>query len=156
MQNGVLDEIDIQIMQLLQGDARLGVVELTRMVNLTKTPLHKRIRKLQTAGYIRSYVTLLDREKIGQPVLVVMHVRLKTQTKELLEEFEATANQMSEVQFLLHVSGSWDFILHITAKTPQAYYIFLMERICALPNVAHVESSLVMKECKSYGPFRLE
>ncbi|MDB5141644.1 MAG: AsnC family transcriptional regulator [Mucilaginibacter sp.] len=155
MQNGQVDEIDLKIMQLLQENARLDVMEVVRRVHLTKTPVAKRIRKLQEAGYIRTYVALLDREKIGQPVLVVTHVKLEKQTTTQLDEFEAMAQIMPEVQFCLHVSGGWNFILHITAQTPQAYFTFLMEKLCSLTNVAHVESCFVMKECKSYAPFVL-
>jgi Lrp/AsnC family leucine-responsive transcriptional regulator len=75
--------------------------------------------------------------------------------KLLINEFEKVAGAMPEVAFLLHVSGGWDFILHIHARTPQDYYNFLMEQVCAMHNVAHVESSFVMKEYKSYGPFEL-
>ncbi|MDB5144543.1 MAG: AsnC family transcriptional regulator [Mucilaginibacter sp.] len=155
MLNGHPDEIDLKIMQLLQENARLDVMEVVRRVNLTKTPVTKRIRKLKEMGFIKSYVALLDREKIGQPVLVVTHVKLDKQTTAQLDAFEAMAKAMPEVQFCLHVSGGWNFILHITAATPQAYFHFIMEKITGMDNVAHVESCFVMKECKSYGSFVL-
>lgn len=155
MLNGTLDQFDQQILQLLQGNARMDVMEIVRRVNLTKTPVTKRIKKLQSAGLIKAYVALLDREKIGQPVLVITHVKLQKQTTALLNAFEALALEMPEVQFCLHVSGGWNFILHVTAATPQAYFNFVMEKITGLENVAHVESCFVMKECKSFGAFEL-
>ncbi|MDB5089722.1 MAG: AsnC family transcriptional regulator [Mucilaginibacter sp.] len=155
MINGQLDEIDLKILGLLQDNARMDIMEVVRRVNLTKTPVTKRIKKLRATGYIKSYVALLDREKIGQPVLVITHVKLDRQTTAQLDAFEAMAKDMPEVQFCLHVSGSWNFILHITAATPQAYFNFIMEKITGLDNVAHVESCFVMKECKSYGSFVL-
>jgi Lrp/AsnC family leucine-responsive transcriptional regulator len=155
MINGQLDEIDLKILGLLQDNARMDIMEVVRRVNLTKTPVTKRIKKLRATGYIKSYVALLDREKIGQPVLVITHVKLDKQTTAQLDTFEAMAKDMPEVQFCLHVSGGWNFILHITAPTPQAYFNFIMEKITGLDNVAHVESCFVMKECKSYGPFVL-
>jgi Lrp/AsnC family leucine-responsive transcriptional regulator len=155
MINGQLDEIDLKILGLLQDNARMDIMEVVRRVNLTKTPVTKRIKKLRATGYIKSYVALLDREKIGQPVLVVTHVKLDKQTTTQLDAFEAMAKDMPEVQFCLHVSGGWNFILHITAPTPQAYFNFIMEKITGLDNVAHVESCFVMKECKSYGSFVL-
>ena len=77
-----------------------------------------RIGRLREAGFIKKYAALLDREKIGQPVLTVTHVKLQKHTTALLNEFKALAKQLSEVQSCLHVSGSWNFILHITAPTP--------------------------------------
>lgn len=155
MLNGHLDEIDLKILGLLQENARMDVMEIVRRVNLTKTPVAKRIRKLKATGFIKTYVSLLDREKIGQPVLVVTHVKLEKQTTTLLNEFEAAMNEMPEVQFCLHVSGGWNFILHVTAATPQDYFHFIMEKITGMDNVAHVESCFVMRECKSFAPFIL-
>lgn len=155
MSNNQPDEIDLKILQLLQDNARMDIMEVVRRVNLTKTPVTKRIRKLKEMGFIKSYVALLDREKIGQPVLVVTHVKLDKQTTAQLNAFETMVKAMPEVQFCLHVSGGWNFILHITAQTPQDYFHFIMEKITGMDNVAHVESCFVMKECKSYGSFVL-
>ena len=155
MLNGHPDEIDLKILTLLQENARIDIMEVVRRVNLTKTPVTKRIRRLKETGFIKSYSALLDREKIGQPVLVITHVKLDKQTTTQLDTFEDLCNNLPEVQFCLHVSGEWNFILHITAATPQAYFQFIMEKITGLDNVAHVESCFVMKECKSYGAFVL-
>lgn len=155
MINNHLDEIDLKILHLLQGNARMDIMEMVRRVNLTKTPVAKRIQKLKESGHIKAYVALLDREKIGQAVLVITHVKLEKQTTTLLNEFEKAMEEMPEVQFCLHVSGGWNFILHITAATPQAYFTFIMEKVTGLDNVAHVESCFVMKECKSFAPFCL-
>ena len=155
MINGKPDDIDNKLMALLQQDASVDVVQLAKLVHRTPNPVHDRIRKLKEAGYIKGYIAILNRELIGQPVLVVVHVKLRHQTRELLCDYEQLIKAKPEVQFCLHVSGEWDFILHVTAATPQAYYVFLMEQICGQPNIEHVESSFVMKECKSYSPFNL-
>lgn len=155
MINGQLDETDIRILNHLQQDARIDVSKLSTLVYKSASPVAERIRKLQEAGYIKNYFAILDRSKIGKPVLVVTLVKLERQTKTLLNEFERTADTMDEVQFCLHLSGKWDFILHVTAETPQHYYDFLMGKLCDLPNVAHVESSFVLKEAKSFSPFKL-
>ena len=155
MLNGQPDDIDLKIMKLLQANARMEITQIVRQVNLTKNPVTKRIRKLRDLGFIKSYVALLDREKIGQPVLVITHVKLDKQTTSQLDAFEEMCKNLPQVQFCLHVSGEWNFILHITANTPQAYFQFIMEKITGQENVAHVESCFVMKECKSYGLFMI-
>ena len=155
MINGKPDEIDLKLLGILQEDAAMDLARLAKLVNRSPSPVHERLKRLRQEGYVKAQVALLDRALVGQPVLVIVHVKLKRQTQALLRDFEQIAVDMSEVQFCLHVSGGWDFILHVTAATPQDYYVFLMERICAQANVEHVESSFVMKECKSYGPLIL-
>ena len=40
----------------------------------------------------------------------------------------------------------------MTAETPEDYYAFLMDQIWTCP-MSHVESSFVLKERKTFGPF---
>ncbi|WP_448698156.1 Lrp/AsnC family transcriptional regulator [Mucilaginibacter sp. AW1-3] len=155
MINGKLDEIDTKILAHLQGNARMPNVALGKLVHLSSGPVQTRIDKLEEAGYIQGYHARVDRHLAGQPVLVVLHVRLKHQTKELLLDFEQFAMAIPQVQACLHVTGKWDFILQVTAASPQAYYVFVMDRICDRPNVAKVETSMVMKEAKCFGPLVL-
>lgn len=155
MNNGKLDEIDRNILNELQLDGRIDILELSSRVNLSRTPVSLRLEKMVKLGVIRGFVALLDREKVGQPVLVVTHVRLEKQTTLLLEEFEGIVCDMSEVQACLHVSGDWNFILLVSSVAPQAYFNFLMEKINSLPNVAHTDSAFVMKEAKSNGALKL-
>ena len=155
MSNGQLDETDIRILNLLQQDARMDASKISQLVHKTEYPTRQRLIKLRESGYIKQYIAILDRSKVGKPVLVITLVKLEKQTKTLLNDFKAMADSMDEVQFCLHLSGKWDFMLHVTAETPQNYYDFLMNTLCDLPNVAHVESSFVLEECKSFSPFKL-
>ena len=41
-----LDEKDIEVLKLLQDNARMTVKEIAEKVNLTSTPVHERIRRL--------------------------------------------------------------------------------------------------------------
>ncbi|MBL4677006.1 MAG: Lrp/AsnC family transcriptional regulator [Mucilaginibacter sp.] len=150
-----LDEIDLKILNHLQKDGRIDVAALSQKVNLSRTPVNRRIEIMQKQGFIKGFTVLLDREKVGRPVLIITHVKLEKQTTELLSEFESQVTKMPEVQFCMHVSGLWNFILHVSAVSPQAYFSFLMEKVNSLPNVAHTDSCFVMRECKTYGPLAL-
>ena len=156
MNGDKLDEIDLKILQYLQG-GRLSEAFNTigSKVGLSISPVTNRIEKLQETGYIKKYFAVLDREKIGQAVLVVLMVKLKEQNTERILEFERMVCNMPQVQSCLTVSGNWNFILQVTAETPQAYAIWLLEKVNIHPNVGNVESAFLMREGKNYGGFRL-
>jgi len=150
-----LDETDIKILQLLQDDARLELKQIADRVHKSTSPVHERIRKLKDMGYIKRYVAILDREKIGMPVLVIAQVTLSTHTKTALNNFVEQVNQLPEVQLCLHLSGAADFILHVSVPDTPAYYNFLMDKLCEMQYVVNVRTSFVLKECKIYSPFPL-
>ncbi|PYR31956.1 MAG: hypothetical protein DMF90_24600 [Acidobacteria bacterium] len=50
-----LDDIDIQILQRVQEDARIANVDLAAQVGLSPAPCLRRVRALERAGVIRSY-----------------------------------------------------------------------------------------------------
>lgn len=153
---GKLDDIDIKILHILQEDCSIDVARLAHMVNRTPNPIHERIKRLKEAGYIKRFTAILDRVLIDQPVLVVLMVKLKEQDTQHMLEFERIVCAMPEVQSCLLVSGIWNFILQVTAETPQAYSVWLMEKVNIHQNVGNVESAFLMRESKSYGAFRLE
>ena len=151
----ILDPTDIRILNCIQQDARISDRKLAELVFKAAPTVHDRLEKLETQGFIKGYVALLDRAKVGRPVLVVLMVRLKAQNTELLLEFEGLVREMPEVQSCLIVSGNWNFILQVTAATPQDYAIWLLEQINSQSNVGEVQSNFLLKESKNYGAFSL-
>lgn len=61
-----LDNIDLCILRALQDDARLTVKELALKVHRSPTPVFERLKRLETQGYIRRYVAIIDADKVGQ------------------------------------------------------------------------------------------
>jgi Lrp/AsnC family leucine-responsive transcriptional regulator len=155
MIDGQLDDTDKKILNVLQQDARLDVRGIAKAVNLTPTPIHRRIRLMEEAGYIKGYIPVLDRAMIGQPVLVTVMVKLESQTRRLLDDFEKAVIKLPQVQSCLLVTGNWNFLLQVSAATPQEYNNFLMDGICSMDNVKYTESLFTLKECKSFGAFVL-
>jgi len=156
MINGKLDEVDLKMLKHLQTDARINLGKLGGLVGLTSGPLTTRIEKLEKAGVIKKYMAILDREKAGLPVLVMLMIKLKQQNTVLLDEFERLVCVMPEVLSCHNMSGPWNFILHVAAKTPQHYAVWLLEKVNVHPNVSNVESLFLLKECKSNGDFSLK
>ena len=147
-----LDEFDVKIIEVLQQDARMDVTKIARLVNLSHTPVTERIRKLQEAGIITGYVALLDREKTRFPVMVILMIKLKDPNTQLFADFEEMVTMMPEVQSCYLISGNWNFILHVTAATPQEYAAWIFEKILCHSYIADVESAYLMRESKRFGP----
>jgi DNA-binding Lrp family transcriptional regulator len=70
-----IDQTDLRILKELQSNARISNSALAKRVSLTPTPCARRVQQLETAGFIKGYVTLLDQAMVGLPVNVLVEVR---------------------------------------------------------------------------------
>ena len=61
-----LDKIDLQILRILQENARLTTKELAARVSLSSTPVFERLKRLESGGYIKRYIAVLDAGKLNQ------------------------------------------------------------------------------------------
>ena len=60
-----LDDVDKQILNALQENARYTAIELAEAVGVSDNTIHNRIDRLEEAGIVTGYTTNIDFRKIG-------------------------------------------------------------------------------------------
>src|ERR1700744_1944905 len=143
-----LDEVDVKIMKLLQQNGRMEAVHVASKVCRSPRATLDRIEQLTALGYIARFAAILNRRMVGRPTLMVTLVKLKGHSADQLLDFAAAIKELPEVQVVLHLSGEFDYLLQVTLRDPLEYEEFLEQKLCVLPMVDKVQSSLVLKEYK--------
>ena len=111
---------------------------------------------LEEQGVIRRRVALLDRERLGLGVTVVVQVRLTTHGRQSLVDFEERVRELPEVMQCFTVMGAIDFVLVVVTTDIRAYERFMRERLSQLPGVQAIESNIVMSAIKDTTALPLE
>ena len=145
----LLDNTDKSILRILQKDALAKLKDISNAINLSVSPTHDRIKRMETEGVIQNYVALIDRKKMELGMVVFCHVTLDKQTKNNFAEFEQTILQFDEIVSCSLVSGSFDYYLKVITKDVETYNKFYQEKLAVLPMVAHINSLFVMDEIKT-------
>lgn len=145
----ILDANDIRILQLLQENAQLTLKEISQKINLSMTPTHDRIKRLENEGVIEKYVTILNKKMLGNPMTVYCNISLDKQQKNHFEEFEEAIKQFPEVIECSVISGNYDYLIKVIVKNMEAYNDFYQKKLSDLRSVAHISSSFVMSEVKN-------
>ncbi len=143
-----MDNIDYDILNKLQNDARITNVALAESVNLSPAPCLRRVRDLEKKDVILSYTTLLDPEKLGWNVSVFIEVRLEKQVASHLQEFEEYIESYPEVMECYLMTGNSDYLLRVMAKDLKSLQLFITDRLARIPNVANLRSSIALKQVK--------
>ncbi len=148
MATGGLDMTDLRILEEIQKDARVSVVELSRRVNLTKTPCAERLKRLEKSGVICGYFAKLDPVVLNAGHTVMIQVQLKGTTADDLETFNAAVLGIPEIQSCHMIAGGYDYLLKVRSKDISAYRRILGETISKLPGVLQTHTYVVMETVK--------
>lgn len=148
LNNSELDQIDRNILAQLASDGRISVAELSRRVNLSKTPLNARIRRLEQDGYILGYRAIVDPRRLGLPHIAFVEVKLNDTRKAALEAFNKAVRALPEVEQAHMIASNFDYLLKVRTKDIAAYREVLGEKISALPHVANTSTHVSMEAVK--------
>ena len=157
-----LDKTDLQILRILQENARLTTKELAARVHLSPTPVFERLKRLDNEGYIRKYVAVLDAEKLHCGFVVFCSVKLRRLNRDIAAEFTRIVRGIPEVTECYNISGDYDY-LHdmgpriwegskIHAPDMKYYQEFTLNVLGTIDSLGSLMSTFVMDEVKhDYG-----
>jgi len=146
----MLDSIDRKLLGVLQKRGRVSNAELSEQVNLSPSACHRRVQRLESDGYIRDYVALLDARKIGVPTTVFVEITLSGQADELLEAFEKAVARIPDVLECHLMAGSADYLLKVVAEDTDDFARIHRQYLARLPGVHGMQSSFALRTvCKT-------
>jgi Lrp/AsnC family transcriptional regulator, leucine-responsive regulatory protein len=145
----MIDEIDRQILDIVQRNARTNNAEIAREIGLAPSAAHNRVRKLEERGVIQGYEARLDPESLGLGLLAFVFVR----SHETMGEWSAgeALARLPEVQEVHHVAGEDCYLIKVRAASTTALGELLRTKLAAIPAVAATRSTIVLETIKETG-----
>lgn len=139
----MIDATDLQILNILQQNARTPNAEIARQVDMAPSAVFERIRKLETRGVIQGYEARINPEALGLNLLAYVFVRSEEQvsdrsTGELLA-------QIPEVQEAHHIAGEDCFVVKVRVADARSLGRLLREKIGAISAVKSTRSTIVLE-----------
>ncbi len=148
IQHMKLDLTDLRLLDELQRDGALSNVELARRVNLSPSPCLVRVKNMERAGVIQRYVALANAAALGLGLNVFISIRLKTQSRATLAEFESCVNSFEEVMECYLMTGDSDYLLRVALPDMTALERFIMEKLSPISCVEQIRSSFALKQVR--------
>ena len=150
-----MDKIDRKILAELQVNAKQNTKEIARKIGLSATPTYERIKKLEQQEIIKSYVALLDRNKVGKQVVAYCQITLLKHHKGLIDRFKSEILLLPEIMECHHVSGNFDFLLKIVLDNIPDFHQFINEKLSVVDGISTIHTSFVMNSIKDTTAFEL-
>lgn len=143
-----IDTFDRKILALLQADARLTNSDLSERVNLSASQCSRRRQRLEEAGLIRGYHAVLDRDRLGFPLVSIVSVTLATHNRDNARRFAELMARLPEVLEAHALTGEMDYFVKVVTPDLKSLAEFVNEVLLPHESVQHVKTSIVLQTLK--------
>ncbi len=139
-----LDKTDRRILGLLNKDARTSFRNISRELKMSLTKVTHHVKKMEKEGIIRGFIPLIDPEKLGFDMLVV--IGLDISKKKTIEIQEKIAKD-PHVFAVYNTIGQWDSVIIARFKSRVDLDTFI-RKVLSIPGVDKTYTQLVMNTVK--------
>ncbi len=142
----MIDKIDLEILRMLQEDARVTNGAIARSTGMATSAIFERIKKLKALGVIRGYRIDLEPRMLGMGLLAYVFVKVKIRPGQ--PDTALLLAEIPEVQEVHHIAGEDCLMVKIWAPDPGTLGDLMNEHIHCLEDVQSTRTTIVLKTVK--------
>ncbi|WP_148575242.1 Lrp/AsnC family transcriptional regulator [Nocardioides caldifontis] len=133
MTDGVIDRLDLALLEALKENPRAGALELSRITRVARATVQARLRRLEEA-VVTGYGPDIDLEAAGFPVSAFVTLEI---AQGALDELAADLEALPEVLEAHVTTGTYDVLCKVAADSHQQ----LQETLLHLTRLSAVRRS---------------
>lgn len=147
----MINEIDKQILNIVQKDARITNAEIARQVGLAPSAVLERVRKLEERGVIRGYATEIDAAQIGFGLTAFVFVKTS-----FCGNIGSVLARIPEVLEVHDIAGEDCYLLKVRAENTETLGKFFREKLKNLPEILSTRTTIVLQTIKETTALPIE
>ncbi len=144
MIDGIIDDMDKQLIEMLSIDARMSNRRIAEALNVTEGTVRGRIKRLQQERLI-SFTALTSVEMSPAGSLAFIGIQADFQR---LKEIASQIAEFPAVSSVLVTMGRFNILAICLFEEIEELHLVASDQILALTGVHHVETSVVVKTVK--------
>lgn len=142
-----LDETDLAILERVERNSDINLEELSDTLDLSKSAIHYRLKKLKESGVITSVSADVDPPALGLNLLIITEVSVVHESG-YAEDIGDALSGIDGVYQVFYTMGDTDFVLHSRVQN-RSQMNELIDDIIGIDGVNKTSSTFVMREIKT-------
>lgn len=138
-----LDSLDVKILRIIIGNARVPFLEVARECGVSGAAIHQRVQKLMNMGVITGSEFTIEPAKVGYETCTFMGLYLKDPSR--FSEVVDALYQIPEVLECHYTTGKYDLFIKIYARNNQHLLEIIHTKLQPL-GLSGTESLISFKE----------
>ncbi|HTE27621.1 Lrp/AsnC family transcriptional regulator [Flavitalea sp.] len=141
-----LDSVDLQILNIMQTNAKIANVELARQLEMAPSAVLERVKKLEQKEVIKGYTTRIDPLAVQQKLLAFIFIKA-TDGMGTTETARCIA-AIPEVQEVHHIAGEDCFLIKIRTADSASLMNIMRTRLSSIPRIVSTRTTIVLETVK--------
>lgn len=145
----MIDSFDKRILQIIQENSLTSQREIGEIVGLSAAAVHRRIKRMKEAGIVDREVAIVNRDKVGANVTILVELFLESEKIEEIDAIKTKFNTVPEIQRCFYITGDSDFFLILVVPSMAYYESLTRELFFENKNIKKFRTTVVMDVAKS-------
>jgi Lrp/AsnC family leucine-responsive transcriptional regulator len=141
-----LDEVDLKILGLMQGNARISNADLARELEMAPSAVLERVKKLEQKKVILQYNASINPLAVNQKLLAFIFIKVKDMGSDA--KIAATMAKIPEVQEIHHVAGEDCFLVKVRTEDSASLMELMRKSLKNIPDVLSTKTTIVLETVK--------
>lgn len=142
-----LDDIDLQILEHMQQNARISNADLARELAMAPSAVLERVKKLEQKKVILQYNTAINPAAVNQKLLAFIFIKVQESSGND-SKIAATIAKIPEVQEIHHVAGEDCFLVKVRTEDSASLMQLMRKRLKSIPDVLSTKTTIVLETVK--------
>lgn len=138
-----MDEVDSAIVRHLQMDGRLSNRALAEKLGIAPSTCLERTRLLHRRGIIQGYKAQVSLRALNRPVQAMVATQVRPLRRDVVTAFEQSVTRLPEVVSVYTMTGSDDFLVHVTAQDIDHLHAFLLDQFTNRREIVGFRTSII-------------
>jgi len=140
------------LLKLLDDNARLSIEELASLADMSAEAVASKLDEYTSKGVLCGYKAVIDWEKAGSDMVSsIIEVRITPKHNFGFDEFADAVARFHEVQGVYLMSGGYDIMLEVLAKSFRDIALFVAKRLSPMESVLSTSTHFILKKYKERG-----
>ena len=122
----IIDSINLNILNYLQENARTSNAEIGRRVGISSPAVNERIKKMEDAGIINGYLTIVSPAEVGYQLKAIITLRAFMGK---LRPFLVKVKSYDEVLNCYRITGNENIVMEVVLKDQKHLETFIDQLI---------------------------
>lgn len=142
----VLDHIDLQILQLMQENARIPNVDMAKRLEMAPSAVLERVKKLEQKKVILQYNTAIDPTAVGQRLLAFIFIR--TNDGMGCSVTGPALAKIPEVQEVHNIAGEDCYLVKVRTADSAGLIALMRNEFAKIPTIQSTKTTIVLETVK--------